>query len=283
MNEVRNPQPPNPYAYPELAHGLSPSTEPFASFTENLAIGLQLYRRNFVLIVVAILIVWGPIEILESYCKYFVIRKGELGTMLQLNSLMEGLFGVIAHASVIAIGMGDLRGQPQCLPAALRHGFAVWPRIFLTEGLYQSLVAIGLLLLILPGVLFAVYLSLCNCVTVNEGLIGLACLRRSLALTRGNFWSFLFLGTITILTLMVLGALAVLPTIAFPQIDNWWTSLLFNLVVDLLTPVLTLTYVAAYSSRCIALDGAVPSWSPPSRTTKVVISPSTPASKWWEN
>ncbi len=283
MNDDQEDQRLNPYASPQPAEALDQTAGPPFSFTSIVATGFHLYRRNFLAVAVVTLFVWCPIEVIESYCEYFVFEADDIGAVFRLNSLMEGLFGIIAYASVMAIGMSDLRGQPISTLAALRQGIAAWPRLFWTGIVSQFAVGIGLLLLVVPGVFLAVRFSLYYCVAVNEGLNGVACLKRSMALTKGTFWGFLILGIATLTVLILLGAIAVIPLIVFPQIDNWITSAISNLFIDLLTPLLTLIYVAAYWSRAVALDGEVPAWSPPQRTTKVVISTATPASKWWEN
>ncbi|MGI8981897.1 MAG: hypothetical protein ACR2FY_21915 [Pirellulaceae bacterium] len=283
MNDDQEDQRLNPYASPQPAEALDQTAGPPASFSGIVATGFRLYRRNFVSIAVVTLFVWCPIEFIESYCEYFVFEADDIGAVFRLNSLMEGLFGIIAYASVIAIGMGDLRGQPISTLAALRQGISAWPRLFWTGIVSQFAVAIGLLFLLIPGVYLAVRFSLYYCVAVNEGLNGVPCLKRSMALTKDNFWGFLFLGIAGLTVLILLGAIAVIPLIVLPQFDNWITSAISNLIIDLLAPLLTLIYVAAYWSRVIALDGEVPAWSPPQRTTKVFVGPSSPASKWWEN
>lgn len=283
MNDDQEDQRLNPYASPQPAEALDQTAGPPFSFTSIVATGFHLYRRNFLAVAVVTLFVFCPIEFIESYCEYFVFEADDIGAIYRLDSVLEGLFGIIAYGSVIAIGLSDLRGQPLSSLAALRHGIAAWPRLFWTGILSQFAVAIGLLLLVIPGVFLAVRFSVYNCVAVNEGLNGVGCLKRSMVLTKGNFLGFLILGIFTLVTMTLLGAIAVIPLIVIPQIDNWITSVVSNLLVDLLLPLLTLIYVAAYWSRVVALDGEVPAWSPPQRTTEVVISPSTPASKWWEN
>lgn len=87
---------------------------------------------------------------------------------------------------------------------------------------------IGFILLIIPGVIFALRSSLTQYIIIKEGLKAVPAIKKSLALTKGYFWSFFRL----ILCFIVLGFLSVFP--------------LFGLGFIVLVPVSTLALSLIY-------------------------------------
>lgn len=71
---------------------------------------------------------------------------------------------------------------------------AAWPkwgqalRLFGTSLLAGLAILGGIVLLVVPGIIFAVWLTLVPYVVVDEGIGGIAALRRSRDLVRGRFW-----------------------------------------------------------------------------------------------
>jgi hypothetical protein len=258
MSGVHDSEPVNPYASPQPAEAVEQRGAEPVSFLEIAATGLRLYRNNLPTIFLVTMTVWVPLEFAQSYFEYFVLEPDDIGTAFQMRSLVEGLLGIIGQASVIAIGLQDLQGSRATWGSALRQGIAAWPRVLWSGILSQLAVVIGLIFLVIPGVYLAVKMSLYQCVAVSEGLNGPTCLNRSMKLAKGSFLGLLILGIVTIVAFLLISLIVQLPFIIIPAIDNWITYAISNLLVDLVAPMLTLTYVAAYWVKARGEDGDVP-------------------------
>ena len=258
----------NPYESPQGVESRPQEPASTQSLAEILRTGISLYANNLLPVVLVTLNVWGPLELLQSYLGYYKLSEDD---SLRLQMFLDAFVGIIAYAAVISIGIQSLRGEPVSWARAMQRGIAAWPRVFWTRLLSGFAILFGLLLFVVPGVFLAVRFSLTDCIAVNEGLSGPTCLRRSMALTQGHFWRFLALGLITVPPLMVLGYLVQLPLVYFPEIDNWITSALAGLVVDLVSPLLLLVYAAAYWAAARENSLEIPAWERRRSVTKVVI------------
>lgn len=109
----------------------------------------------------------------------------------------------------------------------------------------------GFMLLIIPGIIFAVWFSLAPFVLVDEGLRGMNALERSRALISGRWWG--VLGRVVVLILAAIIASTVLSF--FPQI---FSALLLPLIM---TPFATLYMYEVYKglqAEKVGLPAAVP-------------------------
>ncbi len=104
---------------------------------------------------------------------------------LVLVGLVITIWGSLALT--FAIAKPD---QAKTWPAAFqRGGQYFWPA--LTTGLLLLVILVGwTLLLVIPGIYFAVVYGLTNYVVVREDLKNMAALRRSAELVRGYWWAF---------------------------------------------------------------------------------------------
>ena len=96
-----------------------------------------------------------------------------------------------------------------------------WPKIgsyFWVNLLSGLAVTIGMILLIIPGIIFAVWFVLANYALIVEGKKGSNALSRSKELVKGNWWSvfgrILFMGLIGIVVGAVLGAVPLIGPLA---------------------------------------------------------------------
>lgn len=111
-----------------------------------------------------------------------------IGVFVAAAVAFWGLAMMIAQAIVLYGTFQDMRGKPAPFGEAVIKGFA---RFFPIIGLaICTLLAVwaGFLLLIIPGIMFAVmfYVALPACVVERLGPI--ASMKRSIALTRGHRW-----------------------------------------------------------------------------------------------
>jgi hypothetical protein len=110
----------------------------------------------------------------------------------------------LTNASIIHAVARVYLGEPVTALDAIMHALRRFlPLIGTTILIYIAVVG-GLILLIIPGILFALWFSLSQHVVMIEGLAGAAALRRSKFLARKHLGTMLILGFIVLLISMAL-------------------------------------------------------------------------------
>jgi hypothetical protein len=121
-----------------------------------------------------------------------------------------GLIGEVFFSGAIAISLTHPHGQdpPPLREIARRLNYG---RLIAVDLIFVGVVAAGLLLGFVPGILAFVWLGLAGPVVEIEDRTSIGALRRSVSLVRGNFWLvFLVLAPIEILGDAIGGGLAAL-------------------------------------------------------------------------
>jgi len=119
-----------------------------------------------------------------------------------------GLIGEVFFSGAIAISLTHPHGEepPPLREIARRLNYG---RLIAVDLVFVAVVAVGLLLGLVPGILAFVWLGLAGPVVELEERSAIGALRRSLALVRGNFWLvFLVLAPIEIAGDAIGGGLA---------------------------------------------------------------------------
>jgi hypothetical protein len=151
----------------------------------------------------------------------------------------------VTNAAVISAVANLYLGRPVTAMDAIRHGFRRLLPLLGTSILMYLAIFGGMLLLIIPGILFALWFGLSQHVVVIEGIAGPAALGRSKKLVRPHLGTFLVLGII----LFVIFAALQLGAAFVPQRH------LQLVATALLTAVATIVGTAAgvvfyFSCRC---------------------------------
>jgi hypothetical protein len=98
-----------------------------------------------------------------------------------------GLLGEVFFSGAIAVSLTHARGEaPPPLPEIARR--LKYGRLIAVDLLFVLIVAVGLILGLVPGVLAFVWLALSGPVVEIEERTAVGALKRSLQLVRGNFW-----------------------------------------------------------------------------------------------
>jgi hypothetical protein len=194
-------------------------------------------------------VVLAPLAVLEIAGYHFVVQlttdKFDVATAL-VNVFVILVFE-IGSAEVEAVAAekmvgADLRGQRA--PGLRRFVHDVpWGRLILATLLFEVLVAVGFLLLVVPGVLVLVYCTLYGPAIVVEDLGVRAGIRRSVQLVRGNLWPMLAL---TAFVVVVGEGTAALFDVLLNGTDHWAHVLGFYAVDVLLTPLQGVGIAVAY-------------------------------------
>jgi hypothetical protein len=100
---------------------------------------------------------------------------------------MTGLLGEVFYSGAIAISLTHPHGQA---PLSLREiaTRVKYGRLIVVDVAFVAIVAVGLMIGIVPGILAFVFLGLSGTVVEIEEQRPLGALRRSMQLVRGNFW-----------------------------------------------------------------------------------------------
>lgn len=123
---------------------------------------------------------------------------------------LTGLLGEVFFSGAIAVSLTHPHGEdpPPLREIARRLNYG---RLIAVDLLFVAIVAVGLLLGLVPGILAFVWLGLAGPVVELEDRSATGALRRSVALVRGNFWLvFLVLAPIELVGDAIGGGLAAL-------------------------------------------------------------------------
>lgn len=141
------------------------------------------------------LVVFIPLGLLDALSLQVEVDSLDLTSGIKVAALllavgavtMTGLLGEIFFSGAIAISLTHPHGErpPRLREIARRVKYR---RLVVVDIAFVAIVAAGLFLLVVPGVLAFVLLGLAGpVVEIEEGSPGSA-LRRSFLLVRGNFW-----------------------------------------------------------------------------------------------
>jgi len=141
------------------------------------------------------LVVFVPLALLDALTMDVELDSLDVTSGIKLAALVlavgaitaTGLLGEVFFSGAIAISLTHTHGEkPPSLreiALSLRYG-----RLIAVDLAYVALVAVGLLLGVLPGLLAFVWLALSGPVVELEDRSAKGALTRSIGLVRGNFW-----------------------------------------------------------------------------------------------
>jgi hypothetical protein len=145
-------------------------------------------------------IVFLPLGLLDALSLQVDVDSLDLTSGIKIAALalavgavtMTGLLGEIFFSGAIAISLTHSHGEG---PPRLREivGRIKYGRLIVVDIAFVAIVAVGLLLGFVPGVLAFVFLGLAGPIVEIEERSASASLRRSFHLVRGNFWLVLWI------------------------------------------------------------------------------------------
>jgi len=171
------------------------------SFGEILDTGFRVVRNHFGLLVGIASLVYLPLALLTAVAS--IGPAVAASTALLVAAIPTILFALVAEPIVTAaatFAVGELYlGRSPSFADALRVSFAIILPLLGTSLLAWLCIAGGFVLLIVPGVYLAFAFILIRQIMVLERVFGVAALRRSRELMRGNLWrgaGILFVGVL---------------------------------------------------------------------------------------
>ena len=206
----------------------------------------RLLARHFHLFTLIALTVWLPGHLVINYIDFFATSKGTADAAargFRIGLTVEGVFGPLVVAATLSALARITRGEPAGYAQAMRHGLAMWPRLFIARLVASAVVLAGLIALVVPGVLALVRLSFVDAVVVLDGAPLGAALRASNALTAGRrlaiFWTGGFLFVVVFSVAMTLSALA-------GAADHFVVQVLVDCVIAVTQTVFTIALFLFY-------------------------------------
>lgn len=171
------------------------------SIKEALQYGWEVWRKNIWFFVGAILLAWA-VQFTPNYIRPLVKNRG--------LALVLGLVGWVID-SAVALGLInvalELRNKGKSHWTSLYSRLDLWPKYFFTSIVYSLIVFAGLLLLIIPGVIWAIKYQFYGYALVDKGLGMKQALEKSKLLTEGVRLKLFWLGLV-LLGVNFVGALA---------------------------------------------------------------------------
>lgn len=175
-------------AAPVVAAGNLPIDFPFAPFQsvgDALSPTFRLYRDNFLLVGKIVLAATLPL-MMAQYALTIPAEAGGVGAAMLLNLATICVNSLMEAALIYAVVTLHRTGASPSLRDAYAWGSWKWGKLFLCMLLANISIAIGFLLLVVPGIILSLMFAVATPVVVIENRRPVAALERSIALTKGN-------------------------------------------------------------------------------------------------
>jgi len=216
------------------------SEQTMSSLFANIA---YVYQHHFLVILLCSALPMLPLFLIMELLK----ATGPIGQGLGLVPYMMGAF-VVSGAMTIVLSDICLGNQP-----TVRRSYArilsgnLWWYIISTSLVYMLAVALGMLLLLLPGLWLMVHGLFIAIIVALEGRCNRDAVRRSIALTKGQAWRIIGLILPSTLLLMAFTIGLAIVALKLPTMAASVVIILGNFVIlATLSPVMQLTLVLLY-------------------------------------
>jgi uncharacterized membrane protein len=173
---------------------------------EAISFGWDTMKANFwfwVLILLAIIVISGILQVPSSYLDN------------KVHWAVLFLIGLIAYLIQVVIYMGEIRIVLKFCDLqepAFKDLFTTWRpvfKVFIASVLYGLITVVGLVLLIIPGIIWAIRFQFYMYHIIDRDSGPIEALKQSFIFTKGHTWN-LFLLAIIIFGINLLGFLALL-------------------------------------------------------------------------
>ncbi|HEX5937783.1 MAG TPA: hypothetical protein VFZ75_08890 [Actinomycetota bacterium] len=245
---------------PPVSGGPSGSI-PSKTLGEILSAAFDVYRANASKLLLLVAIVVVPLTLVGVLVANAIVdandidvRGGELvvdeiGTSFlaalfagAIGGLIAVLISAVLQAATVRAAAQATIGDPVDVEASYRYGFRRLWSVILISILVGLIVGAGFILLIVPGIIFLVFLSASIPALIVENKRGTDALGRSWALVQGNFWH--ALGVIFVAALIVGIVSGIIGAIGG---DNWVVRWIFTAIAQIVTaPYAALVSVLLY-------------------------------------
>ncbi|MBI9051909.1 MAG: hypothetical protein JEZ00_21010 [Anaerolineaceae bacterium] len=152
----------------------------------------KLFRQNLNDILKIILCIHLPINIILALLQVYIstLKWNEFNTQIYrlIDSGLDTLFGTIATIAIVLLINRSLEEEDTSWHINLRNGFSKWSAVIATFFLKSILLAGLILMLGIPGIVFAIYYFFVIQVVVLRNLSWVDALEYSRKLVLGQWW-----------------------------------------------------------------------------------------------
>jgi hypothetical protein len=227
---------------------------------EILSTAFEIYKANASGLILIVAVVVVPLTFISAFLAG-VVFKGTTETIAGIEvttrsatiGFFAGVIGIVIAIIISAVLQAALIrgaaqasiGDPVDIDASYKWGFARFGSVILISILVGLAVLGGLILLIIPGIIFAIMFSVSIPALVVENRKGTDAMSRSWNLVKGHFWHalgvLLVAGIITGIISGIIGA------IGGAISDNWFVTWIFQAISQILvSPFSALVAVLLY-------------------------------------
>lgn len=149
---------------------------------------LVIYRVHWWRLILSAIVVFAPLAIADALLELVHSEHVAVRIVLQLASGVLELLGAVLFAGLVTAAVVAWRsGEEHEGPLKVaRH--LPWRTISALDLLIPLIIVVGIILLVVPGILAAVYLSLAPAFAELDHTGVKESMRRSIAAVRGSFW-----------------------------------------------------------------------------------------------
>jgi hypothetical protein len=227
------PPPPPPPGTPPGPGGIRPRT-PGEIWSE----AFRIYRENAANLLLIVAVVVVPLTFVSAV----IVQTGTTIVGLLVAAAIGIIIWAVLQAAILRGAAQATIGDPVDIDASYRWGLARFGSVLLVALLVGIVVAVGFLLLIIPGFIFLVFLSVSEPALIVENRRGTEAMSRSWNLVRGNFWHALVVILVAAIITGVIGG--ILGAIGG---DNWFLAWIFTAIAQIVTaPFTALVTVLLY-------------------------------------
>ncbi len=168
---------------------------------------------------------------------YMLVVGSSLVMLVVLSPLVNGatIYGIASAYMLCPTNLGD----------CLKHGLRYWPRMVWTSILMFLAIYGGIILCLIPGIIFAFWFMLSQHVVVLEGISGSAALGRSKDLMMGEMLKGFVLGLIIFVINLALGGSGAL--IPQPQVQLIVQTVIGAALATFASSAITILYFSCRS------------------------------------
>jgi hypothetical protein len=177
---------------------------------EKFAEAFSLLFKNIWLFSAIVLTVWLPGNVLVLYVAS-IVGEEDFVSVLQATLLIEAIFGPLYIGAMVHALARIKSGNAVTYGSAMSVAVRKWFVLFATRFISGIIIAVGLVLLIVPGIYFALRYALIDPAVVVENRRIFDSLERSSRLTAGRRWKILGAMLLLFLGLIVITVLIYLP------------------------------------------------------------------------
>jgi len=228
------PPPPPPPGTPPGPGGIRPRT-----LGEILSEAFRIYRENAANLLVIVAVVVVPL----SFISAVAVRLFDVTvTAVIIGAAIGVIIWAILQAAMLRGAAQATIGDPVDIEASYRWGLSRFGSVLLVAVLVGIVVGVGFLLLVIPGFIFLVFLSVSEPALIVENRRGTEAMSRSWNLVRGHFWHALVVILVAaIITGVIQGIISAIGG------DNWFVRWIFTAIAQIITaPFTALVTVLLY-------------------------------------